>query len=97
LVAVGGPGSGARLLAFALATDTETAQTLTPQAIRAPLEVEQICGQCHSFESVTRTRRTRAQWNAQIEAMIAKGAHITDAEFDTVAQYLTSHFGPTSP
>jgi quinoprotein glucose dehydrogenase len=97
LIAVGGPGSGARLLAFALPAGTEPAQTLAAQPTRAPVDVPQLCGQCHSFESVTRVRRTRAQWTAQIEAMIAKGAAITDTEFDAVAQFLTSHFGPTSP
>ena len=96
LIAVGGPGSGARLLAFALSAGSGSEQTLAPHTTAGPVNVEQVCGQCHSFESVTRTRRTRAQWNAQIETMIAKGAHISDAQFDAVAEYLTSHYGPTS-
>ena len=94
VIAVGGPGAGAALLAFA--------QPLAPAvALVAPslpsgggvVEVERVCGQCHAFETVVRTRRTRKQWDAQIDAMIGKGAKISDEEFEVIADYLTRHFG----
>jgi hypothetical protein len=46
---------------------------------------------------VTRTRRTRQQWQAQVEAMVAKGAQISDDDFDPVVDYLAAHYGPTAP
>jgi len=94
VIAVGGPGEGARLLAFAL--PTPGAPELPRPALesnRGSLEVQRICGECHAFEVATRTRRTRGQWEALIESMITKGARVSDAEFDTIADYLTSHFG----
>jgi quinoprotein glucose dehydrogenase len=97
VVAVGGPGAGAELLAFALSRTPHT-----PQAAKSGsssprnLDVERLCGQCHAFETVTRTRRTHQQWQAQIESMIAKGAQISDDELDKVVEYLTAHYGPVA-
>ena len=94
VIAVGGPGTGATLLAFALSA--------TPSVIQAPsnrlkndgpVNVERICSQCHSFDVVARSRHTRRQWEAQIDSMIAKGAKISDDEYDLIADYLASHFG----
>ena len=94
VIAAGGPGTGATLLAFALSP--------TPGVVRAPpslaggqgpVDVERACSQCHSFEIVARSRHTRKQWEAQIDSMIAKGAKISDDQFDVIADYLVSHFG----
>jgi quinoprotein glucose dehydrogenase len=98
VIAVGGPGTGAALMAFALARaplapPAATTAPLTP----AKLDVARLCGQCHAFETVTRTRRTRQQWQAQVEAMVAKGAQISDDDFDPVVDYLAAHYGPTAP
>ncbi len=94
VIAAGGPGTGAKLLAFAL--------SITPGVVQAPpslpggegpVDVERACSQCHSFDIVARSRHTRKQWEAQIDSMIAKGARISDEDFDVVADYLVSHFG----
>jgi hypothetical protein len=97
VIAVGGPGAGATLLAFALPGGS-LARQATPAAKNTPakLDVEGLCGQCHAFETVTRTRRSRQQWQAQVESMIAKGAQISDDDFDKVVEYLTVHYGPTA-
>jgi quinoprotein glucose dehydrogenase len=101
VIAVGGPGTGATLLAFALplAALAPLARQAAPSAQSPPgaLDVERLCGQCHAFDVVTRTRRTRQQWQAQVEAMVAKGAQISDADFDPVVEYLASHYGLTAP
>lgn len=55
--------------------------------------VERTCGQCHSLETVLRSRLSRGQWEARIDEMIAKGARLSDEEIDVVADYLGSHFG----
>jgi len=98
VIAVGGPGTGAALLAFALRS-TPSARQAAPTApsVPAKLDVERLCSQCHAFDTVTRTRRTRPQWRAQVEAMVAKGAQISDDEFDPVIDYLAAHYGPTPP
>ena len=57
--------------------------------------VERACATCHSLENITRTQRTRAQWEAKIDEMIARGARITDADIDVIAGYLATYFGTT--
>ena len=94
VIAVGGPGVGARLLAFALPLPGATGLPRPPlQNNRGNLQVQRICGECHAFEIATRTRHTRKQWEALIESMIAKGAKVSDEDFDAIAEYLTAHFG----
>ncbi len=59
--------------------------------------VERACGQCHSLEIVLRTHRSRGQWEARIDEMIAKGAKLSDEDIDVIADYLTAHFGLPPP
>ena len=95
VIAAGGPGVGSTLLAFALPlTPGAASATLGPTGRPGPVDVEHACSQCHSFELVTRSRHTRKQWEAQIDSMIGKGAKISDEEFDVIAEYLATHFGP---
>jgi mono/diheme cytochrome c family protein len=56
-----------------------------------------VCGACHTAETVTAQRRTRAQWQESINAMIARGAKASDAEFSTILDYLATRYGPGSP
>jgi competence ComEA-like helix-hairpin-helix protein len=54
----------------------------------------QVCGRCHPIERVTAMRRTRPQWEEAIEAMInARGAKVTDEEYETVLGYLVKEHG----
>jgi mono/diheme cytochrome c family protein len=81
-----------------------TALALLPFAARAdapPLPdgagretVERACGQCHSLETVLRSRLSRRQWEARIDEMIARGAKLADEDIDVIADYLEAHFGP---
>lgn len=57
--------------------------------------VERACSTCHSLENITRTHRTRAQWESKIDEMIARGARITDEDIDVIAGYLAEYFGTT--
>jgi quinoprotein glucose dehydrogenase len=98
VIAVGGPGEGARLLAFTL-REPGSAELPPPllSSNQGHLEVQRICGECHAFEEATRTRHTRKQWEALIETMIAKGARVSDEDFELVADYLSAHFGVDAP
>ena len=51
--------------------------------------VLEFCG----FYVGTLAGRTPAQWQAQIDVMLAKGAKLSDAEADAVARYLSEDFG----
>jgi mono/diheme cytochrome c family protein len=59
--------------------------------------VERACSQCHSLETVLRSRLGRKQWEARIDEMIAKGAKLTDEDIDVIAEYLAAHYGPPAP
>jgi quinoprotein glucose dehydrogenase len=93
IIAVGGPGEGATLLAFALRGDGAAAVPLSNTSSSVARPAEEVCGQCHAFALATQKRRSRKQWEAEIESMIAKGARISNAEFDAIAEYMNAHFG----
>jgi mono/diheme cytochrome c family protein len=57
---------------------------------------EKVCGACHPIETATAQRRSRAQWQENINSMIAKGAKATDEEFAVVLEYLATQYGPSS-
>ena len=86
--------AAAALSAASLAAQAEP--PVLPEGV-GKAEVERTCTQCHSLETVLQTRRTRAQWEAKLDAMIAKGAKLSDADFDLVAAYLAQHFGTPPP
>ena len=98
VIAVGGPGPGAALLAFALGAQSQGSATsgVAVSAGHGVNLVEWTCSQCHSFETVTGKRLNRKQWEAQIDAMIARGASMSDEQYQEIAGYLAAHFGPAS-
>ena len=83
---VGGVGA---LLTFAIAAH---AQQPLPDGPGKEV-VERVCGACHDLDTVTGARRTRADWRATVNAMIARGAITTDEEFVTIVDYLVRYVG----
>ena len=55
---------------------------------------QEVCGACHSVGTVTSQRRTRAQWQDNINSMITRGAKGTPEEFALILDYLTTMYGP---
>ena len=54
-----------------------------------------VCGAtCHGTDVIMGRGRTRDQWTAVVNAMVARGAKATEAELVQIAEYLSSHFGP---
>jgi cytochrome c oxidase cbb3-type subunit 3 len=54
-----------------------------------------VCGAtCHGTDIIMGRGRTRDQWTAVVNAMVARGAKASDAEFMQITEYLSSHFGP---
>jgi cytochrome c oxidase cbb3-type subunit 3 len=85
--------NGICVAALLLAPATCVAQS--PGAARAAFQ--DVCGACHSVETVTSQRRTRAQWQESINSMVARGAKGTDEQFALILDYLTTQYGPASP
>jgi mono/diheme cytochrome c family protein len=85
--------NGICVAALLLAPSTCVAQS--PAAARDGFQ--QVCGACHSVETVTSQRRTRAQWQESITSMIGRGAKGTDEQFALILDYLTTQYGPVSP
>jgi competence ComEA-like helix-hairpin-helix protein len=53
-----------------------------------------VCERCHPVERITAMRRKRSQWEETITSMItARGAQISDGDFDTILTYLTREYG----
>ncbi len=59
--------------------------------------LQKVCGACHAVETVTSQRRTRAQWQENINSMVARGAKGTDAELALILDYLATQHGPSAP
>jgi mono/diheme cytochrome c family protein len=57
---------------------------------------QKVCSGCHSVETATAQRRSRAQWQENISSMIVKGAKANDEEFAIILDYLSTEFGPNS-
>ena len=52
------------------------------------------CARCHPIDRVTAMRRTRSQWEEAITTMItARGAQVSDEDFDTILDYLVKEYG----
>ncbi|MBK6672280.1 MAG: hypothetical protein IPG49_01935 [Proteobacteria bacterium] len=54
--------------------------------------VQLACGPCHAITVVTSARKSEAEWERTIEAMITRGARITDEEFGVILDYLVANF-----
>lgn len=58
--------------------------------------IARFCGsQCHGMDVIEGRRQTRQQWQATVNAMVARGARGSKAELNLVVDYLTNEFGPT--
>lgn len=56
---------------------------------------QKVCGAtCHGPEIIMGKGRTRDQWTAVVNAMVARGAKATEPELVEIAEYLSSHFAP---
>lgn len=52
------------------------------------------CHDCHDPIVITASRLSAAQWSARVDAMLAKGAKVSDDEIELLIDYLATHFGP---
>ena len=101
-VADSSPGKADSLIAYSLngraadpITTTSAAKAAAPVALMATLpdvkgkpELIRMCTPCHGTEIFTRTRMSRAEWKAEVDNMIARGAQGTEREIRLVVDYL---------
>lgn len=59
--------------------------------------VQQDCTLCHGVENITRSRFSRAGWQATVHDMMNRGAPVTKAQYQALIDYLTQNFGTSSP
>jgi mono/diheme cytochrome c family protein len=91
------------LTLLAISAGTIVAQTTGSRGLLGPPLPEgvgrdithKVCGAtCHGTDVIVGKGRTRDQWTAVVNAMVARGAKASDAEFVQITEYLSSHFGP---
>ncbi|MGC9358138.1 MAG: hypothetical protein ACP5GX_09730 [Anaerolineae bacterium] len=56
--------------------------------------LEERCTECHALDRVTQVEQTRAEWQATVEDMIARGATLNDEEKGVLVDYLAENYGP---
>jgi len=59
-------------------------------------ELIRMCTPCHGTATFTRTRMTRDEWKAEVDAMIARGAKGTERDIQIVIDYLARNLSPAS-
>ena len=91
---------GCAALAFLALAVTSSAQQNNPvntgqQRPEAGKAVfERVCSSCHNLQIATASRRSRAQWQETMEAMVSKqGAKIPEDEFTPILNYLAAAYG----
>lgn len=58
---------------------------------RTEAVLQKVCGQCHDWQRVTESRRSKAEWGRVIDDMIGRGATGTDEEYNTLFDYVLRH------
>jgi mono/diheme cytochrome c family protein len=53
-----------------------------------------VCSQCHSPEIAAQQNLDAQGWKDLVNQMANNGAQASDADFDTIAKYLTASFPP---
>jgi competence protein ComEA len=95
---------GAALILFALSASTtriEQAAAAAPKtAAAAPQAAEAspvarelkslkaVCTRCHNLQMVMDTPKSLDEWQDTLQAMVDRGAHGTDSQFDDILDYL---------
>jgi competence protein ComEA len=53
---------------------------------------EKVCSNCHELARSVSLRQDRAGWEATVNKMVSLGATISDADFQAIVGYLTTHY-----
>lgn len=83
---------GLKLFTFALAVYSAFAQTL-PDAPGKEV-VGAVCSVCHAPTRAATQHLTKAQWQAKVTEMLQEETDVTDADQQTIVNYLAANFPP---
>jgi cytochrome c oxidase cbb3-type subunit III len=85
-------------------TQPRTAQPPAPPGAASTAGAEpktvfaEACGRCHPIERVTASKRSKAQWEETINAMVtSRGAVLTPEQYDVVLKYLVAEYNSEAP
>jgi mono/diheme cytochrome c family protein len=56
-------------------------------------QVIESCSQCHSIDLLAQ-RRSADDWSQIVSQMVGQGAKMTDEQFQTILDYLSTHMTP---
>ncbi len=52
------------------------------------------CGLCHAPAMITGKHFSADKWAETVDHMVDKGAKVSDADYDTIVDYLARNYGP---
>ncbi len=81
-------------LATGFRQDPQKNDVKSPEEIKAEETFTRNCVKCHPVDRIAGSRRTRTQWEEVMTTMqTARGAVITDEDWDVIQTYLVKHYG----
>jgi competence ComEA-like helix-hairpin-helix protein len=81
-------------LAIGFHQDPQKAEERSPEDIKGEETFTRNCVKCHPVDRIAGSRRTRTQWEEVMTTMTtARGAVITDEDWDVIQTYLVKHYG----
>jgi cytochrome c2 len=55
--------------------------------------IAERCTRCHVLDTVTARRASPQEWHEIVQRMVMQGAQVSEAEAETIADYLARHCG----
>jgi len=81
-------------LATGFQQDPQQAEAKSPEELKAEDTFTRNCVKCHPVDRIAGSRRTRSQWEEVMTTMqTARGAVISDEDWDVIQTYLVKHYG----
>ena len=81
-------------LATGFQQDPLKTEAKSPEELKAEDTFTRNCIKCHPADRIVGSRRTRTQWEEVMTTMqTARGAVITDEDWDIIQTYLVKHYG----
>lgn len=74
--------------------DQGPAEDTPPAGLSGEELVQDRCTVCHELERTTSASKTQQEWEATVARMRGLGAELTDAEAQTLVEYLAQEYGP---
>jgi competence ComEA-like helix-hairpin-helix protein len=81
-------------MAIGFHQDPQKAEARSPEDIKGEETFTRNCVKCHPVDRIAGSRRTRTQWEEVMTTMTtARGAVISDEDWDVIQTYLVKHYG----